>query len=253
MKYRIAYAAVDHLAKLREGQKQTFLANIKKLLDAKPLLVPETHRSFFLKKSEDPLDERIERFSRVRRSFALALTSALAQLPESSKENQLYQQINKHHEPAMFEDIASFQAATVLYKESGTLLVDDNYYNESLKHLTLLGQITDAGKRSPAELISAIGLITAYYKEMDHTLAEKFYRSHHRSSPMGRVGPFSFSTGGQWEEVERQSIILSPHQVADLRMEIEAHFELNRCQRTNYIWLTTKVSDKPVAFSFHAE
>jgi hypothetical protein len=248
----VMYAAIDHLAQLEQKQRQTFTANVQKFLNANPITEPNELRSSYAAyraTRERPFKLRLEHFREVRSSFAAAIKHVIAKPSPSAEIGDLVEQINEI-EPDIFEAIACFEAATLQYKESSDLLIDDSYYNQSLNLLSTLGQIATSGVREPSSLVSAINAITEYYKEMDHILADKFNRTHHRSSDMSRIGPFSISTGIQWLPVTRPAIILSSDQLKDFREILCRHFNCYQRQRTNESWLAQRLTDKPSAFSF---
>jgi hypothetical protein len=209
-KYLEAAAAVNYRSQLKEKQHQTLVDTINDFMKA-PLVfeeIPSQLIDSIYKIGRGQIDDRRECFAKVRGLFTSSMQSLFGE--ESS------QGVFVTFEPILFEQIAYFEAAAFEYLDSGTMQIDDQTFNLSLKMLSALDSVTITEANNlpdkSNERASPISLITEYYKGADYLLASHFNRSHHRRDKSVRIGPFSFSTGSQWVEIERPALVLNTEQ-----------------------------------------
>lgn len=211
-KYLEAAAAVDYRSQLKEKQHQTLVETINDFMKA-PLVfeeIPPQLIDSIYKIGQGQISERRECFAKVRGLFTSSMQSLFGE--ESG------QGIFATFEPILFEQIAYFEAAAFEYLDSGTMQIDEQTFNLSLKMLSALDSVTIAeadANNLPDKLnerASLISLTTEYYKGADYLLASYFNRSRHRRDRSIRIGPFSFSTGSQWVEIDRPALVLNSEQ-----------------------------------------
>jgi hypothetical protein len=254
-----ASVAIDWIQEVKAEQHKALVKNIDMFMNA-PLdndAYPDVLANLYSRINEGKLEDTIKRFAQARSFCASAIKGALTQDFSKTKEGDCLGKIYAELEPVLFKQIAFFEAMSLAYWDAG-LWIDDASFNQSLKLLTALGIVIAAETKEVSNelalLTQAVNLVSDYYQKMDHLLAYHFNRSHHRKDNWVRIGPFSFSHGLSWSEVERPAIVLNEDQRIDFCNRIARSPSMSAAYAKPKLGsMIERIGTEPVAFSLYIE
>jgi hypothetical protein len=252
-----AAEAVDWFQKFEAEQHETLIENIDKFMnapliyDANPSLLADIRSKIYRR---EKLDDRLKRFAQARGFCASAIRKALTRDFSQSTEGKYLGETYDELEPALFRQIAYFEASFLAYLEPEGIdfLIDDSDFNKSLKLLTALGVVAASDIQGfsdeMASVALAVDLVSEYYQKMDYMLAIKFYKTHHRGEPVVRIGPFSASSGHSWFEIDRPAVVLNEDQQKDFCDQLA---QSGQFSKHTLDLMFERIGSEPAAFTLY--